>query len=277
MAERPLAGRRYRRRRPAAVPLPPRLAHPAGRREVPEDAHLRKALSKAREQVLIDLGARGDDAGACVRGRRTAARPRVLPDRQRRLRRGEQQLRSDHPRAAARPAGGERRWSSTSWGKSGIEHRITIDDPGAVEALEVMRRRRGGDDRLLAWKDGRTWRPVDSSLVNEYVGSGRRAWRPRPRTSVPGTRPRSSRRPRWSSAGEPAQPRPRASGPSSAAMKEVSESSATRPTLARSAYVDPRVVDAFEEGRTIESVTRRTYKTADGAGRRRSSARCCAC
>ena len=55
-------------------------------------------------------------------------------------------------------------------GKSGIEHRITIDDPGAVEALEVMRKRRGGDDRLLAWKDGRTWRPVDSSLVNEYVG-----------------------------------------------------------------------------------------------------------
>ena len=55
-------------------------------------------------------------------------------------------------------------------GKSGIEHTITIDDPGAVEALEVMRRRRGGDDRLLAWKDGRRWRPVDSSLVNEYVG-----------------------------------------------------------------------------------------------------------
>ena len=33
-----------------------------------------------------------------------------------------------------------------------------------------MRKRRGGDDRLLAWKDGRRWRPVDSSLVNEYVG-----------------------------------------------------------------------------------------------------------
>ena len=50
---------------------------------------------------------RGDDAGACVRGRRTAARPRVLPDRQRRLRRGEQQLRAHHARAAARPARGE--------------------------------------------------------------------------------------------------------------------------------------------------------------------------
>ena len=46
-------------------------------------------------------------------------------------------------------------------------------------------------------------------------------------------------------------------------MKEVSEFLGNTPTLARSAYVDPRVVDAFEEGRTIEAATRRTYKTAD--------------
>ena len=66
-----------------------------------------KALSKAREQVLVDLGAEGMTRGARVRGRRTAARPRVLPDRQRRLRRGEPELRADHAGAAARPAGGQ--------------------------------------------------------------------------------------------------------------------------------------------------------------------------
>ena len=73
-------------------------------------------------------------------------------------------------------------------GKSGIEHRITIDDLGAVEALEVMRKRRGGDDRLLAWKDGRRWRPV-TPRSSTSTSAGRRAWRPRPRTSGPGMRP----------------------------------------------------------------------------------------
>ena len=46
-------------------------------------------------------------------------------------------------------------------------------------------------------------------------------------------------------------------------MKEVAEFLGNTPTLARSAYVDPRVVDAYEEGSTIESATRRTYETAD--------------
>ena len=46
-------------------------------------------------------------------------------------------------------------------------------------------------------------------------------------------------------------------------MKEVAEFLGNTPTLARSSYVDPRVVDAYEEGRTIEAATTRTYKTAD--------------
>ena len=73
-----------------------------------------KALSKAREQVLGRPRRRGDAAGAGLRGRRTAARPRLLPDRQRRVRRGERQLRPDHARAAARAPRRARRWSSTS-------------------------------------------------------------------------------------------------------------------------------------------------------------------
>ena len=34
-------------------------------------------------------------------------------------------------------------------------------------------------------------------------------------------------------------------------MKEVAEFLGNTPALARSSYVDPRVVDAYEEGRTI--------------------------
>ena len=47
----------------------------------------------------------------------------------------------------------------------------------------------------------------------------------------------------------------------SATMKEVSEFLGNTPTLARTAYVDPRVVEAYEHGRTIK--VRTSYDTAD--------------
>ena len=49
----------------------------------------------------------------------------------------------------------------------------------------------------------------------------------------------------------------------SGAMKEVAEFLGNTPTLARSAYVDPRVIDAYEHGGTIAGTTRRHYDSAD--------------
>jgi len=149
-------------------------------------------------------------------------------------------------------------------GKSGIEHRIEIDDVGVVEALEVMRKRRAsldtGDDRLLAWKDGRRWRPVDADVVNEYVGrtTGMEATAKDFRTWHATVIAAAS----LAEAGEPATKTARKRA-EVAAMKEVAEFLGNTPALARSSYVDPRVVDAFEEGRTIEAAVKRRYKTAD--------------
>ena len=47
-------------------------------------------------------------------------------------------------------------------GKSGIEHSIEIDDPEVLDALDSLRRRRGGTERLLAYQcsdAGATWTP----------------------------------------------------------------------------------------------------------------------
>jgi DNA topoisomerase IB len=49
----------------------------------------------------------------------------------------------------------------------------------------------------------------------------------------------------------------------SGAMREVSEFLGNTPALARRSYVDPRVVSAYEEGRTIARATSRTYDTPD--------------
>ena len=128
-----------------------------------------KALSKAREQVLVDLGAEG-----MTQERACAVAVRLLDLGYFRIGNDVYAEENNSFGLTTLERRHVRREGKTLVfdfvGKSGIEHVITIDDPGAVEALEVMRKRRGGDDRLLAWKDGRTWRPVDSSLVNEYVG-----------------------------------------------------------------------------------------------------------
>ena len=123
-----------------------------------------------------------------------------------------------------------------------------------------MRRRRGGDDRLLAWKDGRRWRSVDSSLVNEYVGrtTGMEATAKDFRTWHATVIAAASLAETGVASTKTARKRAVA-----AAMKEVAEYLGNTPALARSSYVDPRVVDAYEEGRTIEGATRRRYRTAD--------------
>jgi DNA topoisomerase IB len=146
-------------------------------------------------------------------------------------------------------------------GKSGVEHRIEIDDAVVVEAIDVMRRRRGSDLRLLSYKEGRSWRSVLPALVNEYVRSSTgieatakdfRTWH--------ATVLAAAALAETPEHGETAASRKRAV---SGAMKEVASFLGNTPTLARSAYVDPRVIEAYEEGRTIAAATRRTHDTPD--------------
>lgn len=146
-------------------------------------------------------------------------------------------------------------------GKSGVDHRIEIDDATVIDALDVMRRRRGEDSQLLAYKDGRSWRSILPDLVNEYVRASTgldatakdlRTWHA---TVLAAAALAETEEP-----GETKASRKRAV---KGAMVEVSEFLGDTPTLARSSYVDPRVVEAYEEGRTISRATRRTYDNPD--------------
>ena len=144
-------------------------------------------------------------------------------------------------------------------GKSGIEHCIDIDDPAATAALDVMRRRRGGGDELLAWKDGRSWRDLSPADVNDYIrdcfgieatAKDFRTWHA---TVVAATALAETDEP-----GESKASRKRAVA---GAMQEVAEFLGNTPTLARTSYVDPRVVEAYERGRTI--TVRSSYDSDD--------------
>ena len=217
-----------------------------------------KALSKARERVLTDIGAEGmSQERAC------AVAVRLLDLGYFRIGNdvytdtngsfGLTTLLREHV---------SRRGSALRFrfvGKSGIEHDIDIDDKAAIEALDVMRRRRGGGDRLLAWKDGRTWRDLSSSDVNDYIrgcfgidatAKDFRTWHA---TVIAASA--------LAETDEPGQTKASRKRAVSAAMKEVSEFLGNTPTLARTAYVDPRVVEAYERGRTIK--VRGSYDTDD--------------
>ncbi|MEJ7833890.1 MAG: DNA topoisomerase IB [Nocardioides sp.] len=147
-------------------------------------------------------------------------------------------------------------------GKSGVEHRVEIDDAVVIEALDIMRRRRGaGDPSLLAYKEGRSWRSILPDLVNDYVRDSTgieatakdfRTWHA---TVLAAAALAETEEP-----GETKASRKRAI---SGAMIEVSEFLGNTPTLARSAYVDPRVIGAYEQGRTIRTTTRRRFDNPD--------------
>ncbi len=141
-------------------------------------------------------------------------------------------------------------------GKSGVEHHVEIDDSQAVEALDKRRRRRRKDRRLL---------DINGSDVNEYLrqASGLDVTAKDFRT--------------WHGTVLAAAALAEAPGPDASktarkravagAMKEVSEFLGNTPALARSSYVDPRVVDAYHEGRTIRAAVRRAPDD-DGEERR---------
>ena len=146
-------------------------------------------------------------------------------------------------------------------GKSGVSHRIEIDDVPVIDAVQVMRRRRADDPRLLAYKQQRSWQAVLPVLVNDYL---------RERTGVEGSAKdfrtwhatvlAAAALARTEEPGHSAASRKRAV---SGAMKQVAAFLGNTPTLARSSYVDPRVIEAYEQGRTITSATRDDFANRD--------------
>ena len=142
-------------------------------------------------------------------------------------------------------------------GKSGIEHRVLIEDAAAIEALGAMRRRRGGD-RLLAFRDGREWRDLSSAAVNGYLtelfGGGFtakdfRTWHATvlfaaalagsPREGSAAARKRAVR----------------------SAVVEVAAYLGNTPAVARGSYIDPRILDRWEAGESIAAAAARSYRT----------------
>jgi DNA topoisomerase IB len=126
-----------------------------------------------------------------------------------------------------------------------------IADPQALDVLTALKRRRGGGEELLAYKDGRRWVDVKSADINEYVKAAAkgdfsakdfRTWN----ATVLAARALAVS---GEMASESKAARKRAVKRS---VEEVAHYLGNTPTVARASYIDPRVFDRFDGGLTID-------------------------
>ncbi|WP_432564029.1 DNA topoisomerase IB [Kineococcus sp. SYSU DK003] len=136
--------------------------------------------------------------------------------------------------------------------KSGKDRTAVIADPAVRDVVRSLKRRRGGGEDLLVWKQGNRWHDVTADDVNEFLhetigpdvsAKDFRTWHATVLAAVAlavslpvaGT----------------ATARKRAV---TRACAEVSEYLGNTPSVCRSSYIDPRVIDLFGDGVTIAPV-----------------------
>jgi DNA topoisomerase IB len=133
--------------------------------------------------------------------------------------------------------------------KSGQRRVQSIRDPEVQAAIEAMRRRRSGPDDLLVFRDNGAWRDVRSEEVNDYL------------QAKAGEEFSAKDFRTWHGTVLAAVELAREGAPSSkggaerairVAIKRVAERLGNTPAVCRSSYVDPRVLDRFRDGKTID-------------------------
>jgi DNA topoisomerase-1 len=208
---------------------------------------LAESLPTARRRVTVDLRREG-----LGRERVLAAAFRMLDTGS--LRVGSERYADEHGSyglstllgAHAAVDGDEVRLDFPS--KSGKEWRSEIRDADLAAVVRSLKRR-GGRAHLLAWHDERGWHPLDAAEINADV---------RERTGGEFTaKDFRTLHGTIAAAASLAQtgPRPTVRGRTRAVAEAVRVAAAVlgnTPAVARASYIDPRVIDHYDHGRTID-------------------------
>jgi DNA topoisomerase I len=139
-------------------------------------------------------------------------------------------------------------------GKSGIRHVRYVVDETVAEIVRELKRRRGGGDELLAYRDENSrWRDIKSPDIRayikdtageEYTAKDFRTWAGTVVAAV------------TLAATDPERRRVKTANKRmiSYAVNQVAYFLGNTPSVARAAYIDPRVFDRFRDGFTIKPV-----------------------
>ncbi len=147
-------------------------------------------------------------------------------------------------------------------GKGGLRRRQVIEDPVTIDLIKALKRRRGGPDELLAYREGRRWRDVRSDDINEYLkeqleedfsAKDFRTWNATVLAAV--TLAVDGREAATQAARKRAVNR---------SVRAVAELLGNTPAVARRSYIDPRVFDRYLSGWTIAAALERIGEARRG-------------
>ena len=132
--------------------------------------------------------------------------------------------------------------------KSGQEWESEITDHDLAPVVRALKRR-GPNARLLAYKDAKGWHPLSASDINEYVKElTGKDFTAKDFRTLHGTVEAAK------SLAEhgPEQSKTKRQKAVAQAMRDASEVLGNTPSIAKASYVDPRVVEHYLEGETID-------------------------
>ncbi|MCW2949368.1 MAG: topoisomerase [Thermoleophilia bacterium] len=153
--------------------------------------------------------------------------------------------------------------------KHGIRMVRRVEDASAFALVDVLRKRRGGPPSVFAARAGRAWAPITAHDVNDFLRESAgidcsakdfRTWHGTVLCAIAlASQERAAiergRQPRASAAAlqrEVAQ-----------AIRETALFLGNTPAVGRRSYVDPRVIDRYRDGRTIQPGIDRLLKLED--------------
>jgi DNA topoisomerase IB len=146
--------------------------------------------------------------------------------------------------------------------KSGQRRVQSIVDDRVHDIVEALKRRRGGEPELLAYKEGTRWRDIKSADINAYVkhvsrgdfsAKDFRTWN----ATVLAAVALAVSGP-VADASKTARKRAK-----TRAVKEVAHYLGNTPAVCRASYIDPRIFDRYDSGLTIGGVLMEVGETND--------------
>lgn len=150
-------------------------------------------------------------------------------------------IRKDHVRVGKRVA------SFDFVGKSGVRHAFEVSDPPIIPVLRQLRRRGGGGEELLAYRNGQDdWCDVRSVDVNRYL------------QDILGSEHSAKDFRTWRATVLAAAILSGAKGPNpkktvARVVRDVAAHMGNTPAVCRSAYIDPRVLDRYlDAGESVD-------------------------
>ncbi|WP_068492665.1 DNA topoisomerase IB [Pseudoclavibacter helvolus] len=135
-------------------------------------------------------------------------------------------------------------------GKSGVPWSALIED---VELVSFLGERKGSGApgrRILSWKDGRVWRRLSAREVNDDIRARTKGeFTAKDFRTLHGTVFAAGRLAELG-VGDTARER---KSLVAQAVRDTAELLGNTPAVARSSYIDPRVIDAYDEGRVVDA------------------------